>query len=227
MAKKKIYTWRYIIIQALIGVLFIFLSYKYIDTAWIKWSLIVMIGGAFYYATIDDLIEFGKTYDFEVIEITAQQLENVSISSTKIRNALNEGAVQTANNYLGYPFMISGLIVKGKGIGKTLEFPTANLHLKEDYKLIPKNGVYLVQSIISGKEVFGLTNIGTNPTVGGTYKTIETYFLDYSNDLYQKEIQLNFIKRIREEKTFESKDALKNAIKKDELFARNYLKIND
>jgi riboflavin kinase/FMN adenylyltransferase len=178
-------------------------------------------------ATIDDLIEFGKTYDFEVIEITAQQLENVSISSTKIRNALNEGAVQTANNYLGYPFMISGLIVKGKGIGKTLEFPTANLHLKEDYKLIPKNGVYLVQSIISGKEVFGLTNIGTNPTVGGTYKTIETYFLDYSNDLYQKEIQLNFIKRIREEKTFESKDALKNAIKEDELFARNYLKIND
>jgi len=178
-------------------------------------------------ATIDDLIEFGKTYDFEVIEITAQQLENVSISSTKIRNALNEGAVQTANNYLGYPFMISGLVVKGKGIGKTLEFPTANLHLKEDYKLIPKNGVYLVQSIISGKEVFGLTNIGTNPTVGGTYKTIETYFLDYSNDLYQKEIQLNFINRIREEKTFESKDALKKAIKKDELFARNYLKIND
>ena len=178
-------------------------------------------------ATIDDLIEFGKTYDFEVIEITAQQLENVSISSTKIRNALNEGAVQTANNYLGYPFMISGLIVKGKGIGKTLEFPTANLHLKEDYKLIPKNGVYLVQSIISGKEVFGLTNIGTNPTVGGTYKTIETYFLDYSRDLYQKEIQLNFIKRIRGEKTFESKDALKNAITKDELFARNYLNNNE
>ena len=178
-------------------------------------------------ATIHDLIEFGKTYDFEVIEISAQQLENVSISSTKIRNALNEGAVQTANTYLGYPFMISGLIVKGKGIGKTLEFPTANLHLKEDYKLIPKNGVYLVQSIISGKEVFGLTNIGTNPTVGGTYKTIETYFLDYSRDLYQKEIQLNFIKRIRGEKTFESKDALKNAITKDELFARNYLNNNE
>ena len=178
-------------------------------------------------ATIDDLIEFGKTYDFEVIEISAQQLENVSISSTKIRNALNEGAVQTANNYLGYTFMISGLIVKGKGIGKTLEFPTANLHLKEDYKLIPKNGVYLVQSIISGKEVFGLTNIGTNPTVGGTYKTIETYFLDYSRDLYQKEIQLNFIKRIRGEKTFESKDALKNAITKDEQFARNYLNNNE
>lgn len=178
-------------------------------------------------ATIIDLKEFGKTFNFEVIEITAQQLQNVSISSTKIRNALNDGDIFTANKYLGYPFMLSGEIVKGKGIGKTLDFPTANLKIKEDYKLIPKNGVYLVQSLISGKEVYGLTNIGTNPTVGGIDKTIETYFLDFKNDLYQKEIRLNFIKRIREEKTFESKDALKNAIKEDELFARNYLTNNE
>ena len=178
-------------------------------------------------ATIDDLIEFGKTYDFEVIEITAQQLENVSISSTKIRNALNEGAVQTANNYLGYPFMISGLIVKGKGIGKTLAFPTANLKIKEDYKLIPKNGVYLVRSVIAKKEVFGLTNIGTNPTFGGIHKSIETHFLDYKNDLYNKNIRINFIKKIREEKIFDSKEALKIAIKEDEIFARDYLKINE
>tara|TARA_R110000787_G_scaffold281906_1_gene393473 strand:+ start:2856 stop:3788 length:933 start_codon:yes stop_codon:yes gene_type:complete len=178
-------------------------------------------------ATIKDLREFGKTYDFEVVEITAQQLENVSISSTKIRKALEEGDVQTANQYLGYPFMLSGKIVKGKGIGKTLAFPTANLKIKEDYKLIPKNGVYLVTSIIAEKKVFGLTNIGTNPTVGGIHKTIETYFLDYKNNLYDQDIQLNFIKRIREEKTFDSKEALKIAIKEDELFAREYLKINE
>ena len=179
-------------------------------------------------ATIKDLIEFGKIYDFEVVEITAQQLQNVAISSTKIRKALEEeGDVQTANQYLGYPFMLSGKIVKGRGIGKTLAFPTANLKIKEDYKLIPKNGVYLVTSIISGKEVFGLTNIGTNPTVGGIHKTIETYFLDYKNDLYDKDIQLNFIKYIREEKIFTSKEALKIAIKEDELFARNYLNINE
>lgn len=178
-------------------------------------------------ATIDDLKEFGKTYDFEVVEISAQQLQNVSISSTKIRKALKEGDVQTANKYLGYSFMLSGKIVKGKGIGKTLEFPTANLSIEEDYKLIPKNGVYLVQSIISGEEVFGLTNIGTNPTVGGVHQTIETYFLDYKNDLYDKNIRLNFIRRIREEKTFESKEALKYAIKEDEEFARNYLKTNE
>jgi riboflavin kinase/FMN adenylyltransferase len=178
-------------------------------------------------ATIKDLREFGKTYDFEVVEITAQQLQNVSISSTKIRKALEEGDVQTANQYLGYPFVISGKIVKGKGIGKTLAFPTANLKIKEDYKLIPKNGVYLIKSIISEKEVFGLTNIGTNPTVGGIHKTIETYFLDYKNDLYDQDIPLNFIKRIRGEKTFDSKEALKTAIKEDEIFARDYLKINE
>ena len=178
-------------------------------------------------ATINDLIEFGNIYDFEVIEITAQQLQNVSISSTKIRKALEEGDVKTANQYLGYPFMLSGKIVKGKGIGKTLAFPTANLKIKEDYKLIPKNGVYLVRSVIAEKEIFGLTNIGTNPTVGGIHKSIETYFLDYKNDLYDKDIQLNFIKYIREEKIFTSKEALKIAIKEDELFARNYLNINE
>ena len=178
-------------------------------------------------ATIKDLREFGKTYDFEVVEITAQQLQNVAISSTKIRKALEEGDVQTVNQYLGHPFMLSGKIVKGRGIGKTLAFPTANLKIKEDYKLIPKNGVYLVTSIISEKKIFGLTNIGTNPTVGGIHKTIETYFLDYKNDLYDKNIQLNFIKNIREEKIFNSKEALKIAIKEDEIFARNYLNINE
>ena len=178
-------------------------------------------------ATIKDLIEFGNIYDFEVFEITAQQLQNVSISSTKIRKALEEGDVKTANQYLGYPFMLSGKIVKGKGIGKTLAFPTANFKIKEDYKLIPKNGVYLVRSIIAKKEVFGLTNIGTNPTFGGIHKSIETHFLDYKNDLYNKNIRINFIKKIREEKIFDSKEALKIAIKEDEIFARNYLKINE
>ena len=123
-------------------------------------------------ATINDLKEFGNIYDFEVVEITAQQLQNVAISSTKNpeRALEEEGDVQTANQYLAYPFMLSGKIVKGRGIGKTLAFPTANLKIKEDYKLIPKNGVYLVTSVIARKEVFGLTNIGTNPTVGGTHK---------------------------------------------------------
>ena len=175
-------------------------------------------------ATIEDLKEFGKTYDFEIIEISAQQLEEVSISSTKIRAAIKEGNIETTNKYLGYPFMLSGIIVKGRGIGKTLDFPTANLLIEEEYKLIPKEGVYIVQSEISGRKVFGMTNIGTNPTVGGTIKTIETYFLDYNKDLYHQHIQLEFLSRIRDEKKFNSVEELKNAIREDEIFARKYIK---
>jgi len=175
-------------------------------------------------ATIEDLKEFGKTYDFEVIEISAQQLEEVSVSSTKIRKAIEEGNIEITNKYLGYPFMLTGNIVKGRGIGKTLDFPTANLHIEEEYKLIPKKGVYLVKSIISGKEIFGLTNIGNNPTVGGTHQTIETYFLDYNEDLYHQSIQLEFLTRIRDVKMFKSVEDLKNAIQEDERFARNYIK---
>ncbi len=178
-------------------------------------------------ATIEDLKEFGKTYNFEIIEISAQQLNDVSVSSTKIRNALESGNVSVANKYLGYPFMISGTIESGKGIGKTLDFPTANLQIKEEYKLIPKNGVYVVQSEISGRKVFGLTNIGTNPTVGGSEKTIETYFLDFNEDLYNRFIRLEFLTRIRDEETFETVEILKKAIQNDEIFARNFLNTNE
>ncbi len=178
-------------------------------------------------ATIEELKEFGITYDFEVIEITAQELNEVAISSSKIRKALENGHIKTANSYLGYLFMLNGTIVKGKGIGKTLDFPTANLQVEENYKLIPKNGVYVVQTNISGERVFGITNIGTNPTFGGSVKTIETYFLDFNEILYDKFLKLEFLKRIRDEINFETSDNLKEAIKKDESFAREYIKSNE
>lgn len=177
-------------------------------------------------ATIEDLKEFGATFDFEVIEIGAQQLNDVSVSSTKIRKALSEGDCETTNLYLGSPFIVSGKIVKGRSIGKTLNFPTANLHIDEGYKIVPKEGVYVVQSIIDGINVFGITNIGTNPTVGGTVKTIETFFLDFNSDLYGTTIQLEFLTRIRDEIKFDSIQELKNAIQQDEQFARNYIKLN-
>ncbi len=174
-------------------------------------------------ATIEDLIEFGKTYGFEVEEIKVQQLNEVSVSSTKIRKALEEGDISTTNNYLGHSFTLSGKIVRGKGLGKKLNFPTANLQMEEDYKIIPKNGVYIVQTEISGKQIFGLTNIGTNPTVDGKQQTIETYFLDFNDHLYDKTLQLKFIARIRDEKKFKNVEALKLAIKEDEVFARELL----
>lgn len=175
-------------------------------------------------ADIEDLREFGKTYDFEVIEIDAQELNDVAVSSTKIRKALNAGDIETANNYLGYPFMLSGSVVKGKALGRTMQYPTANLKIEENYKLIPKNGVYVVQAEIDGKNVFGISSIGTNPTVGGTEKTIETFFMDFDQDLYDQKLKIEFLTHIRDEETFESKTALQDAIAKDEYFARDYLK---
>lgn len=174
-------------------------------------------------ADIMDLREFGKTYNFEVEEISAKEIDEVAVSSTKIRKSLNEGSVETANAYLGYNFMVSGKVVKGRAIGRTLSYPTANLKVAENYKLVPKNGVYIVKSIIDGEKLFGITSIGTNPTVGGTEKTIETHFLNINKDLYGKEITLEFLKYIRNEITFDSVEKLKQEIEKDEQFAKKFI----
>ncbi|MGB3150113.1 MAG: riboflavin biosynthesis protein RibF, partial [Maribacter sp.] len=115
-------------------------------------------------ANISDLIAFGNALDFKVEEIPAQEIDEVSVSSTKIRKSLGEGDVESANTYLGYAYMLTGTIKKGKGIGRQLNFPTANLTIEENYKLIPKNGAYTVKSIIDKKTVYGMMNIGYNPT---------------------------------------------------------------
>lgn len=174
-------------------------------------------------ADINDLKRYGKQHGFDVEEISAQQLDDVSVSSTKIRNALKKGNIATANAYLGYPYALSGVVTRGKGLGKTIGFPTANLHLTEDYKLIPKNGVYVSQAKINNALVYGLTSIGTNPTVGGVDKTIETYFLNVSQDLYDQPLTIELLTKIRDEEKFDSVASLQTAIKNDEQFARNYL----
>lgn len=177
-------------------------------------------------ADINTLREFGREYDFEVEEISKQDIEEVAVSSTKIRKALLAGEVEKANRYLSYPFSFSGVVVKGKGLGKEFEFPTANLEIKEDYKLIPKNGVYVVRSEIEGEEVFGMMNIGTNPTVGGTEKTIETHFFDLDRNLYGKYLIIELLTRIRDEKKFDSVENLKLAMQQDEAFSRQFIKDN-
>ena len=175
-------------------------------------------------ATIEDLREFGKTYHFDVEEISAQELDEVAISSTKIRKALQVGDITSANSYLGYPFMLSGKVVEGKRIGRTLSYPTANIEIEETYKMIPKNGVYVVQSNINSETVFGITSIGTNPTVGGTSKTIEAHFLDFNDNLYDTTLTIQFLTHIRDEENFKDVDTLKEAIAKDERFARDFLR---
>lgn len=175
-------------------------------------------------ANIENLKEFGIAYGFEIEEISAKEIDDIAISSTKIRKALVAGDIETANSYLGYNFMVTGEVVRGKAIGRTINYPTANLKLKETYKLVPKNGVYIVQSNLNDEIIFGITSIGTNPTVGGIEKTIETHFLDYDKDLYGEEITIEFLKFIREEETFDSIETLRQEIAKDEKFAIQYIK---
>ncbi len=167
-------------------------------------------------ADINDLKNYGITFDFSVEEITAQEIDDVSVSSTKIRKALAEGNVSKANKYLGYEYMLTGIIKKGKGIGRQINYPTANLFIEENYKLIPKNGVYVVKSILDNKTVFGMMNIGFNPTVNGKEKSIEIHFFDFNADLYDKKIQIDIIERIRDEHKFNSLDSLKKQLIKDQ-----------
>ncbi|MGB5646300.1 bifunctional riboflavin kinase/FAD synthetase [Muriicola sp.] len=174
-------------------------------------------------ANINDLIAFGNALEFEVDEIPAQEIEAVAVSSTKIRSALMEGDVRTANSYLGYSYMLSGEIIRGKGLGKELGFPTANLHIKEEYKLIPRNGVYVVQSQLKNKTVYGMMNIGTNPTVDGQHQSIEVNFFDFNEDLYHQHIQVNILHWIREEQKFNSLEELKAQLRKDKETAHSLI----
>ncbi len=166
-------------------------------------------------ANIQDLIAFGNTLNFEVEEIAAQEIDDVSVSSTKIRNAIIDGDMKIANAYLGYNYMLTGEVKKGKGLGRQLNFPTANLFIKEKYKLIPKNGVYVVKSILNDQIYYGMMNIGFNPTVDGTSKSIEIHFFEFKSDIYGANIQVDILQRIRDEHKFNSLEELKTQLLKD------------
>jgi riboflavin kinase/FMN adenylyltransferase len=174
-------------------------------------------------ANIDDLIAFGKQYGFEVEQISAQEINDISVSSTKIRTALEEGDISLANEYLGYDYFLTGTIIKGKQLGRTIGFPTANLKIEENYKPIPRNGVYIVSSFINNERFFGMMNIGYNPTVGGENQSIEINFFDFNQDLYHQKITVSILQRIRSEQKFESVSLLKTQLEKDETTARTFI----
>ncbi|MFD2529762.1 MULTISPECIES: bifunctional riboflavin kinase/FAD synthetase [Polaribacter] len=175
---------------------------------------------------IEQLTEYSHLYDFTVEEIPAQDIDDVSVSSTKIRRALHAGNLKTANNYLGYNFLLNGKVVNGKKLGGKIGFPTANLDVKETYKLIPKTGVYVVKSIINSKTIFGMMNIGNRPTVNGNHQTIEVHFFDFNEDLYDKNLTVALIYFLRDEHKFDSIENLILQLKKDEETARDYIKNN-
>ena len=175
-------------------------------------------------ANIDDLKIFAKEFNFKVEEISAQEIEDVTVSSTKIRKALDNGNIEVANAYLDYNYFISGEVVKGKGIGRTLDYPTANIRIKESYKLIPRDGVYVVKSVIDNATVFGMMNIGTNPTVSGKARSIEVHFFDFDKDIYGNVLKIEFLHWLRSEQKFENLDALKKQLSNDMTNALEHIK---
>lgn len=174
-------------------------------------------------ADIRDLILFSKKYDFDVEQISAQEINEVSVSSTKIRNAIIDGNIKLANEYLGYNYFFTGTVIQGKQLGRTLGFPTANIEITETYKLIPQNGVYVVQRDFQGKKIFGMMNIGTNPTVNGNEQSIEIHFFDFNEDLYNQEMIVSVLHRLRSEEKFESLEHLKIQLDKDKVNSLTFL----
>ena len=169
-------------------------------------------------ASVDDLKKFGLNYMFTVEEIAAQEIHSIAISSTKIRNAILKGEIKKCNEYLGRNFMLTGEVVHGDGLGKKINFPTANIKIPETYKIIPKNGVYLVKAIINSEIYFGMMNIGVRPTIGGKNKSLEIHFFNFKDNIYNKTISVEIICKIRDEEEFSSIDELKIQLKKDEQF---------
>ncbi|WP_272150845.1 bifunctional riboflavin kinase/FAD synthetase [Tenacibaculum aiptasiae] len=172
---------------------------------------------------IEQLTEYSHLYDFTIQEILAQDIDEVSVSSTKIRKALASGELKTANKYLGYPFSITGVVVNGKQLGGKIGFPTANIDITETYKLVPKTGVYVVKSMINNNTVFGMMNIGNRPTVNGEHQTIEVHFFDFNQDLYQKELTIELLYFLRDEHKFNSVDDLIIQLKTDKENSLNYI----
>ena len=169
-------------------------------------------------ASVEDLKKFGKDYMFTVKEIPAQEIDSIAISSTKIRNAILNGEIEKCNKFLDRNFILTGKVVYGDGLGKKIDFPTANIEIKETYKIIPKNGVYLVKTKINSNTYFGMMNIGVRPTVGGTNKSLEIHFFNFKDNIYGKNVSIEIIKKIRDEEKFSSIDQLKIQLKKDEQF---------
>ena len=163
----------------------------------------------------DRLTELGKKYGFEVEEISALHKNGTAASSTKIRNALIAGEIKLANSMLGYNYSITGIVVEGNKIGRTIGFPTANIEIEDKYKLIAAGGVYACEVEYQGQKFSGMGNIGFRPTIGINGLVTEVHIFDFDKDIYGEEITIFFIDRIRDEKKFGGLEELKKQLGKD------------
>ena len=167
-------------------------------------------------ASVTDLKNYASDYDFTVEEIQAQEIEKIAISSTKVRNSINNGDLKTTEKYLGRYFNLTGKVIKGDGLGKKIMYPTANIFIEEKYKIIPKDGVYLIKTFIKNKLYNGMMNIGHRPTIGANEKSLEVHLFNFNKDIYGEQISVDIISKIRDEKKFSSIEALKDQLVKDE-----------
>ncbi|HXC04771.1 MAG TPA: bifunctional riboflavin kinase/FAD synthetase [Bacteroidia bacterium] len=165
--------------------------------------------------SFEHLKEFGPLYGFDVEEIPAQDVDHIEVSSTKIRAALQSGQVDTANLYLGHRYSLDGTVVKGKQLGRTLGFPTANLETGNPFKLIPSDGIYAVYGEWKGTRYEGMMSIGMNPTVAGKQRTIEVNLLNFDQDIYGETLRVLFVKKMRDEQKFAGLDELRLQLHKD------------
>lgn len=171
------------------------------------------------------LRELGQKYGFRVVVIPAIKCDDEVISSTRIRNSIINGELETAYKLLGRNYSITAEVVSGRRIGNTIGFPTANIH-PERFLVLPENGVYITKTLLDGKLYNSMTNVGYNPTFEDVKeKTVETHIIDFNQDIYGKKIEVFFLKKIRNEKKFESVELLKEQISKDMSTARRYLEI--
>lgn len=168
---------------------------------------------------IELLKQYQAEHHFEIERIEKQELEDITISSTKIRKALENGEVDLAFELMNHPYFIEGKVIKGKQLGRTIGFPTANIEIPVPYKLIPKTGVYAVKIMIHGKEYNGMLNIGLKPTFEENVLSTEVHIFDFNEDIYDQTISVQFIAFLRDEIKFNSIDELKNQLELDKINA--------
>ncbi|MDP3927676.1 MAG: bifunctional riboflavin kinase/FAD synthetase [Bacteroidota bacterium] len=173
--------------------------------------------------SFEHLKDYAPTYGFEILEISAQDLDEVAVSSTKIRNALQQGDVALASRFLGHPYAIDAKVVEGKQLGRTIGYPTANLFIEHPLKLIPQDGVYAVWVLVQDKKYGGMLNIGNNPTVALKGRSIEVNIFNFSETIYNQNISVQFVDKIREEEKFNSLQELKTRLELDKLQALKIL----
>ncbi|MDN3550270.1 bifunctional riboflavin kinase/FAD synthetase [Mucilaginibacter aquaedulcis] len=164
---------------------------------------------------LDDLLRLSPVYGFDVVEIPEQDINEVAISSTRIRSALLSNQIDLANSCLGYPFFITGTVIRGDQLGRELGYPTANIVVAEKYKLIPADGIFAVTVNVAGEQHKGMAYIGSRPTVNGVTRNIEVNIFDFNQDIYNQVISMEFHHYVRGDVKFESLDQLKTQLAKD------------